>query len=266
LKKTLGCIRRADEDWGLFKQGDRVAVGVSGGKDSMLLLYALHLYRKFKKTDFSIHAITLKLGFEPFDISPIQALCHELGIPYTCIDTDIADVVFHIRKEKNPCSLCAKMRRGVLHDAAKAQGCNVLALGHSSDDVLETFLLSMFFEARLNTFSPISYLSRKDLLLTRPFAYLPEKHIISAVHRLQLPVVHNPCPANGASKRQDMKQLLTYMSEVIPGVKERILHALMHDEHYALWNKQALIGRLELLPHDTLHRAHTNANPQEREG
>ena len=138
MKTVLGCVRKADTDFEMIAPGDRIAVGISGGKDSLLLLYALSLYRKFSGKDFSLHAITLKMGLEPFDVTPIAALCERIDVPYTVIDTEIAHIIFDVRKESNPCALCAKMRRGALNDAAKALGCNKVALGHHREDALET--------------------------------------------------------------------------------------------------------------------------------
>lgn len=154
MKTVLGGIRKADGDFGMIDSGDHVAVGVSGGKDSLLLLYALSLYRKFEHKDFELHGITLKMGLEPFDISPVSDWCKQLGIPFDVVETDITKIVFDIRKEPNPCSLCAKMRRGALNDAAKRLGCNKVALGHHREDAIETLMMSMIFEGRLHTFHP----------------------------------------------------------------------------------------------------------------
>ena len=158
MKTVLGSIRKADTDFGLIQPDDHIAVGVSGGKDSLLLLYALSIYQKFENKDFSLQAVTLKMGLEPFDVSPIRAWCAELGVPYTVIDTQIASIIFDIRKETNPCSLCAKMRRGALIDAARSLGCNKVALGHHREDAIETLMMSMIFEGRLHTFHPNTFL------------------------------------------------------------------------------------------------------------
>ncbi len=237
MKEVLGCIRRADKDFGLIQAGDTVCVGVSGGKDSMLLLYAMALYRKFCPNKYNLIAATLHMGLEPFDLDPVKALCEELDVPYTIQKTQIAQVIFEERKEKNPCSLCAKMRRGALIDLCKDLGANKLALGHHRDDALETLLLSMFYEGRIHTFHPKTYLSRKDITQIRPMAYLPEKHVIHMVKSLNLPVVKSPCPANGVTKREEMKKLLSHIATTIPNVRELMLSALQNEAQYGLWEK-----------------------------
>ena len=173
MKKVLGCIRRACEDFHLIEDGDIVAVGVSGGKDSLLLLYALSLYRKFAPQRFELKGLTLTMGLEPFDTSKVAALCEKLGVEYIVRPTEIGRIIFEERHEKNPCSLCAKMRRGALNDLAKECGCNKVALGHHRDDALETLLLCLLHEGRIHTFHPKSYLSKVDLTVIRPMVYLP---------------------------------------------------------------------------------------------
>ena len=240
MKTVLGCIRKADTDFDMIAPGDRIAVGVSGGKDSLLLLYALSLYRKFSAKDFTLHAITLKLGLEPFDVSGIAALCKQLDVPYTVIDTEIAHVIFDIRKESNPCALCAKMRRGALNDAALSLGCSKVALGHHRDDAIETLLMSLIFEGRLHTFHPNTYLSRKGITVLRPMVYVPEKHVIHMVRTLELPTVKNPCPEDGNSKREEIKHLIKTLSKTYPQLKDYMLAALRNTEQYGLWDiKQA---------------------------
>ena len=238
MKTVLGCIRRADQDFDMIATGDRIAIGVSGGKDSLLLLQALALYRKFSHKQFSLEALTLKMGLEPFDTAPIASLCERLEVPYTAIDTDIAEILFVHRKESNPCALCAKMRRGGLNELALEKGCRKLALGHHREDVIETLLMSLLFEGRLHTFHPVTYLSRTGMTVIRPMVYLPEKHVIHMAKELRLPVVHNPCPANGHTKRQEMKELLATLSKTYPEIRERMLHALQNKEQYGLWDKQ----------------------------
>lgn len=240
MKTILGCIRKADTDFEMIAPGDQIAVGVSGGKDSLLLLYALSLYRRFSGKDFSLHAITLKMGLEPFDISGIAKLCEEINVPYTVIETEIAHIIFDVRKETNPCALCAKMRRGALNDAAKELGCNKVALGHHREDAIETLLMSLIFEGRLHTFHPNTYLSRKDITVIRPMIYAPEKDVIHVVKKLDLPIVHNPCPADGHSKREEMKQLIRTLSKDYPHLKDYMLSALQNKQQYGLWDlKQA---------------------------
>ena len=223
MKKVLGCIRRACEDFHLIEDGDIVAVGVSGGKDSLLLLYALSLYRKFAPQRFEVKGLTLTMGLEPFDTSKVAALCEKLGVEYIVRPTEIGRIIFEERHEKNPCSLCAKMRRGALNDLAKECGCNKVALGHHRDDALETLLLCLLHEGRIHTFHPKSYLSKADLTVIRPMVYLPEKHIIHVAREMQLPIIPSPCPANGATEREEMKYLLDSLCKLYPNAREMML-------------------------------------------
>lgn len=237
MKKVLGCIRRACEDFHLIEDGDIVAVGVSGGKDSLLLLYALSLYRKFAPQRFELKGLTLTMGLEPFDTSKVAALCKKLGVEYIVRPTEIGRIIFEERHEKNPCSLCAKMRRGALNDLAKECGCNKVALGHHRDDALETLLLCLLHEGRIHTFHPKSYLSKADLTVIRPMVYLPEKHIIHVAREMQLPIIPSPCPANGATEREEMKYLLDSLCKLYPNAREMMLSALQNEAQYGLWNK-----------------------------
>lgn len=237
MKKVLGCIRRACEDFHLIEDGDIVAVGVSGGKDSLLLLYALSLYRKFAPQCFEVKGLTLTMGLEPFDTSKVAALCEKLGVEYIVRPTEIGRIIFEERHEKNPCSLCAKMRRGALNDLAKECGCNKVALGHHRDDALETLLLCLLHEGRIHTFHPKSYLSKADLTVIRPMVYLPEKHIIHVAREMQLPIIPSPCPANGATEREEMKYLLDSLCKLYPNAREMMLSALQNEAQYGLWNK-----------------------------
>lgn len=237
MKTTLGCIRKADTDFHLIDAGDRVAVGVSGGKDSLLLLRALSLYRLFSHKDFTLTAFTVSMGMEPFDLSGIRALCEELNVPYVVRETEIGRIIFETRKESNPCALCAKMRRGVLNDLCREYGCNKLALGHHRDDAIDTLLMSLLFEGRFHTFHPKTYLSRSGITVIRPLCYLPEKHVWRLVKELNLPVVKSPCPVNGETKREEMKRLMRDLQLRFPEAPERILHALQSDNQYDLWQK-----------------------------
>lgn len=221
----------------MIAPGDRVAVGVSGGKDSLLLLYALSLYRKFCAVPFTLEAITLDMGLRPFDTGGISALCERLEVPYTVVPTQIAQVIFDVRKEKNPCALCAKMRRGALNDAARARGMNKLALGHHREDVIETLMLSLIYEGRLHTFHPNTYLSRSGITVIRPMVYLPEKHVIHMARELELPVIKSACTADGNTKREEMKTLLATLSRTYPNLKEYMLKALRNKEQYGLWDQ-----------------------------
>lgn len=236
MKKILGCIRRADDDFDMLEKGDRVAVGVSGGKDSLVLLKALSLYRLFSRKEFTLEAIMLTLGFEPFDTSGVEALCAELDVPLTVKKTDIGPIVFEERREKNPCALCAKMRRGALNELAAAHGCNKLALGHHREDAIETLLMSLFFEGRLHTFHPVTCLSRSGITVIRPMIYAPEKDIVHEARAQRLPVVKNPCPADGHTARQEVDDLLRELTPRYPFIRERLLSALQNKEQYGLWD------------------------------
>ena len=237
MKETLGCLRRADTDFHMIEAGDRVAVGVSGGKDSLLLLYALALYRKFCKVPYSLTAVTLTMGLEPFDLSGVKALCASLHVPYIIRQTEIAHVIFEERKEKNPCALCAKMRRGALSELCVKEGFNKIALGHHRDDAIETLFLSMLFEGRIHTFHPVTHLTRTGITQIRPLIYLPEKHIIHMAKTLDLPVVKSPCPANGFTRREEIKRLLDELCKKYPNARELLLSALQNEKQYGLWNR-----------------------------
>ena len=237
MKEVLGCLRRADEDFSMIAPGDHVAVGVSGGKDSLLLLYALALYRRFCRHPYTLTAVTLTMGLEPFDLSKVRALCAELGVPYIVRETQIGKVIFEERREKNPCSLCAKMRRGALVDLCLETGANKLALGHHRDDAIETLFLSMLYEGRIHTFHPVTHLTRKNITQIRPLVYLPEKHVIHMVKALSLPVVPSPCPANGRTKRDDVRDLLNEICRRKPDARELLLSALQNEAQYGLWEK-----------------------------
>lgn len=231
LKHLLSYARRALEDYDMIQPGDRVAVGVSAGKDSLTLLYALAELRRFYPVPFTLCAITVDMGFDPpADLSPIRALCEKLDVPYHVVPSDIAKVVFDIRKEKNPCSLCAKMRRGALHGYASEIGCNVVALGHHFDDAVETFMLNLFFEGRIGCFSPVSYLSRRKIRLIRPLLYLPEKDIRYFAQKMELPVVKSVCPADGNTEREEMKHLLFQLEKEHRGLRHRIFGAMQRGE------------------------------------
>lgn len=210
----------------MIEEGDRIAVGVSGGKDSLALLTALANLRRFYPKQYEVVAITLEMGYEEMDFAPVQALCDALGVEYIRVPTQIKQIVFDIRKEESPCSLCAKLRRGALHDAALAAGCKKVALGHHFDDVVETYLLSLMYEGRISCFKPVTYLDRRGITLIRPLLYAPEHYIRSFARRENLPVVHNPCPADGNTKRQEVKDLLRALEKDNHGLRERIFGAI----------------------------------------
>ena len=227
LQQVLSYVRRAADDYHMIQEGDRIAVGISGGKDSLTLLYALHGLQRFYPQHFELHAVTVDLGFQNLDLSRIESICRdELQIPYTIVKTDIADVIFEQRKEANPCSLCAKMRKGALNDAIKKEGCNKVAYAHHKDDVVETMLMSLIFEGRFDTFSQVTYLDRTGITVIRPLLYMNEADVIGFVNKNQVPVVKSPCPADGHTKREYVKQLLRQLNLENPGVKERMFTAI----------------------------------------
>ena len=198
----------------------------------------MSLYRRFCPNKYRLVAATLHLGREPFDLSGIQKMCDELEVEYVIKRTQISEVIFDVRKEANPCALCAKMRRGALIDLCKELGANKLALGHHRDDAEETLLLSMLYEGRIHTFHPKTFLSRSGITQIRPMVYASEKHIIHLVKKLGLPVVASPCPANGETKREEMTNILDYICKKIPNARELLLSALQNTEQYGLWEKQ----------------------------
>ncbi len=230
IKRILSYTRRALDDYQMLETGDRVAVGVSAGKDSLALLCAMAELRRFYPIPFELIAVTVDMGFEGMDLAPIRKLCEELNVPYHVIPTEISHIIFDIRKEKNPCSLCAKMRRGALHNAARELGCNVVALGHHFDDAVETLMLNLFFEGRIGCFSPVSYLSRTQIKLIRPLLYLPEKDIRYFAGKVKLPVIKSPCKADGNTQREEMKKLLGELDKKHNGLRYRLFGALQRGE------------------------------------
>ena len=230
MKKILSLTRRCVEDYEMIQPGDRIAVGVSGGKDSLTLLMALAKLREFYPVPFTVEAITLDMGAAEgrpgMDFSPIAELCRELEVPYTILNSEIQHIIFDIRKEKNPCSMCAKMRRGALHEAMKQRGLTKIALGHHYDDAVETFFLSLIFEGRLSCFQPVTYLDRTGITQIRPLLYCGENLIRRTAQRLQLPVVENPCPADGNTRRQEIKELVYELQGRYPGLKARTFGAM----------------------------------------
>ena len=211
MQKMLSYMRSCIDDYNMIEQGDKICVGVSGGKDSLVALVVLSELQKFYPKKFDLHAVSLNLGFDGTDYTHVIKLCKEINIPFTIIETDIKQVVFDIRKETNPCSLCAKMRRGSLNENAKKLGCNKVALGHHFDDAVETYMMSLFYEGRISCFQPVTYLDRIDITLIRPMLYMEEKDVRSFIRKNPLPVIHNPCPANGNTKRQEIKDLLLHL-------------------------------------------------------
>lgn len=228
MRKILSRTRAAVDDYKMIQDGDKIAVGVSGGKDSVMLLKALCDLKRFYPAKFQIVAITLDMRFGKTDgdFSPIQKLCDEYGIEYVIQKTDLYEIIFEVRKEECPCSLCARMRRGILHDTAKQLGCNKIALGHHLDDAAETFMMNLLIESRIGCFAPVTYLSRRDITMIRPLIYVRETAIEQAVERLNLPIIESKCPANEKTKREDAKILLQKLSDEYGDVPERIIGAM----------------------------------------
>lgn len=228
LQQVLSYVRKAADDYNMIEEGDNIAVGISGGKDSLTLLYALNSLKRFYPKHFEIYAVTVDLGFDNLNLEKIKELCKELQVEYTIIKTDIASIIFQQRKETNPCSLCAKMRKGALNEAIKSKGYNKVAYAHHKDDVVETMLMSLIFEGRFHTFSPVTYLDRMQLTVIRPLIYMQEADVIGFVHKYNVPVVKSPCPADGYTKREYIKNLLSVLNKENPGVKERMFTAIQN--------------------------------------
>ena len=226
MQRILSLVRRCVEDYHMIDEGDTVAVGVSGGKDSVLTLAALAKLRDFYPKQFELAALTIDSGVPGTDFTPIADLCRELGVPYRIIGVPIYEIVFVHRQEKNPCSLCAKLRRGALSTELNRQGLGKIALGHHYDDAVETMLMSLFLEGRISCFQPVTYLDRSRVTQIRPLLYVQEREVRGAVRRLGLPVVKNPCPANGSTKREEMKALLLRLDKTYPQLKKKIFGAI----------------------------------------
>ncbi len=228
LQQLYSYVRKAIDDYNMIEENDKIAVGISGGKDSLAMLYALSGLRRFYPKKFDIHAVTVDLGFENIKLDKIKALCKELNVEYTIVKTDIAHIVFEDRKESNPCSLCAKMRKGALNETIKKAGCNKVAYAHHKDDVVVTMLMSLIFEGRFHTFAPVTYLDRMDLTVIRPLMYMNESDVIGFINKYDVPVIKSACPADGYTKRQYVTDLLAQLNRENPGVKERMFSAIQN--------------------------------------
>ena len=226
LQKALSYVRKSVDDYNMIEDGDAIAVGVSGGKDSLALLTALDALGRFYPKKFELTAISVDMGFEGMDFSPIADYCAKIGIKYHIEKTDIREVIFDIRKEKNPCSLCANMRRGALNEAALRLGCKKVALGHHYDDVVETFYMNLIYEGRVGCFNPVTYLDRCGVTVIRPLIYMPESFVRCLAKELELPIVKNLCEADGNTKREYVKNLLWQFEKENPGLKKRLFTAL----------------------------------------
>lgn len=232
LQRLMSLSRKAIDDYGMISEGDRIAVGVSGGKDSLTLLTALAGLRRFYPKHFSLHAITVDMGFPEAaeGLRPIEQLCRELDVPYTVVPSKIAEIIFDDRKETNPCSLCAKLRKGAFNTAAKELGCNKVAYGHHKNDMVETMFLSLIYESRLYCFSPVLYLDRMDLTVIRPLIYVDEAEIKGYAAANRLPVFKNPCPADGYTRREYVKQIIAQIGRENPGAVDRMHAAILRAE------------------------------------
>ncbi len=228
MQKLLSHMRRAVEDYHMIEDGDRIAVGLSGGKDSLAVLLAAHALKRFYPKKFELEAITLDLGTGEMDFRPLAELCRSLDVPFSLVKTQIKEVVFDIRQEKNPCALCANLRRGALNSAALERGIHKIMLGHHFDDVTETFMLSLLFEGRVSCFTPVTYLDRMDVTLLRPFIYVEEKEIKRFAKEQDLPIVKNACPADGNTKREYIKTLLRQLDYEHRGVRQRLFTAMVN--------------------------------------
>ena len=241
MQKLMGLVRRCVDDYHMIEAGDKIAVGVSGGKDSLVLLVLLAGLRQYFNKPFQLEAITIDMGLG-MDYSGVQALCDKWDVPYTIVKTEIAPIIFDYRKEKNPCSMCAKMRRGALNQAILDKGFNKLALGHHYDDAVETFLMSLLFEGRISCFQPVTDLDRTGITQIRPMLYIHEKTVDNFATRQNLPVIQNRCPVDKATKREEVKQLIFNLSQTYPDLKERIFGAM---QRYPLpaWEPQGRYKR-----------------------
>lgn len=235
LQQVLSLVRQAVDDYKMIEENDCIAIGISGGKDSLTLLYALSVLRNFYPIPFTIKAITIDVGFENMDFAPIINLCKDLNVEYHIEKTDIKKIVFDERKESNPCSLCSKLRKGSLNEIIKQMGCNKVAYAHHKDDVVETMLLSLIYEGRFHTFSPVTYLERSEISIIRPLIYMNESNVKGFVNKYSLPVVKSSCPADGHTKRQDVHELLLKLDYESRGTKNRMFTAIK-DSDIDGWN------------------------------
>ena len=226
MQNMMGRIRRCAEDYNMIAEGDKIAVGVSGGKDSLTLLYLLAALRRYYPAHYELQAVTIDPGLPGMDFSPVAALCEKLEVPYQIKKTEIGPIIFDYRHEKNPCSMCAKMRRGALNDVLLSLGCNKIALGHHFDDAVETFLMSLLYEGRIGCFEPVTYLSRTGITQIRPMLYVGEQAIVHFAERYELPVVHNVCPADKHTKRQEVKELIVTLQAQYPDLKSKVFGAM----------------------------------------
>lgn len=226
MQRILSYMRKAIDEYNMIEEGDKIAVALSGGKDSTTMLMGLKNLQRFYPKKFEIMGITINPGFEGFDTSNLKKLCESLEIKYIEVESHAKEIIFDIRKEKNPCSLCANLRRGILNSTAKEYGCNKIALGHNEDDVMETFLLNLLYAGSINTFAPVSYMDRSEMTLIRPLIYAPEKYIRSFVRKNNIEIMPKVCPMDGNSKREDMKKLIQEFKQEIPTIRANLTGAI----------------------------------------
>ncbi len=230
LQQIMSKTRKAIDDYNMINENDMIAVGISGGKDSLTLLNSLAGMRRFYPKKYNLIAITCDLGFKNVDFENIKKMCEDLDVPYYIVESDISDIVFNVRKEENPCSLCAKMRKGAMYSFLKEKGCDKIAYAHHKDDVVETYMMSLIYEGRQNTFSPVTFLDRMEVTVIRPFIYMNEADITGYVRSENIPVLKSPCPVDGYTKRQYAKDLLKSINDEAPGVRERIFTAIQNSQ------------------------------------
>ena len=226
MQQILSYLRKAISDYSMIENGDKIAVALSGGKDSITMLYAFNDFRKYFGFEFDLIAISVNPGFDFFDTSFLKELCQKINVPCFIEESHIKEIVFEERKEKNPCSLCANLRRGILNSTAIREGCNKIALGHNKDDVIETFMMNTLYTGNINTFSPVSYMDRSGITLIRPLIYATEKDTRRFIRKNKLSVMPKCCPIDGYSKREDMKLLLESLQKEIPKVKANLFGAI----------------------------------------
>jgi len=230
MRKVLGCVKRAQEEFEMIADGDVVAVGLSGGKDSMALLYALHLFQRFSPVSYTLKAITIDLGFPGFDLEAITRYCDNLGVEHLIAQTRIGEIVFEERKEKNPCSLCARLRRGRINRICDEQGITKLALAHHGDDAIETLFMNILFESRIDSFQPVTTYERAEVTMIRPLFFATEEDLSRAVEKEKIPVIQNPCPASGNTKRETVKKYLRELDDLTPNGKKHAIEAIVKME------------------------------------
>lgn len=235
MKRLSATMRKTIETYGLITDGDRVALGLSGGKDSMALLFLLKKYQQFSPFKFHLEALTVDMGFNNFDLEAATNFCKSIDVPYTIIKTDIAKVVFEIRDEKNPCALCAKMRRGALAQTMNEKNLNLLALGHHADDALSTLFLNMLYTGKMNTLEYKSHLSRADIHVIRPFLDASESQVIGTIRKSNIPVLKSPCPMDKHTKREDVANMLKSIYKEIPNSRKNLLTAMRNEEQCNLF-------------------------------